>query len=209
MSDDGSERSGGAQSKVTRVIEKYDLEAAPEELANRWSADSDERMSLRELSTHLNERVLGAAMRDAGMNPLDGEIENTYRLLTDDEVSSGVRTQTRKRLEHEGVDVEGLEHDFVSHQAVHTYLTEFREVTRPSNDRSTESRRDSARQTVQRLESRMVAVTENTLDGLEATDSIDPGEYDVIVDTRVVCRECGDVKTVDGLLDEGGCSCNS
>ena len=41
-------------------------------------------------------------MEDAGMAPLDGEVENTYRLLTDSNVNTGAHTQARRRLEHAG-----------------------------------------------------------------------------------------------------------
>lgn len=208
MSDeDAPEQSNGRRSKVARVIDKYELEGMDDELATLWTDDETERRSLRELATYFSETVLGATMREAEMNPLDGEIENTYRLLTDDEVSRGVETQTRKQLEREGIDVDQLKRDFVSHQAIHTYLTKHRDIRPPSNDRSDESRRDSARDTVQRLQSRSVAVTKNTLDRLAAADSLNLGEYDVFVETQVLCRECGTVSTVGELLDNGACDC--
>ncbi|MFC4551119.1 MULTISPECIES: rod-determining factor RdfA [Halorussus] len=209
MSDDASERSSGRRSKVARVIDEYGLEGMDDELAALWTGDGAERRSLRELAVYFNENVLETAMRDAGMNPLDGEVENTYRLLTDDEVSSGVRTQTRKQLEREDIDVDRLKRDFVSHQAIHTYLTKHRDTRPPSNEQSDESRRESARDTVQRLQSRTVAVTENTLDRLAATDTLDLGDYDVLVETQVLCRECGTVSTVGELLEAGGCDCRT
>ena len=39
------------------------------------------------------------AMREAGLSPLDGEPENLLRLLTDDDVSSGMQTQARQTLD--------------------------------------------------------------------------------------------------------------
>ena len=208
MAEDGSGRSTGRRSKVARVIDEYDLRGLDEELVERWTDDA-ERRSLRELATYFNETVLDAAMRDAGMNPLDGEVENAHRLLTDDEVSRGVKTQTRRQLEREGVDVDDLERDFVSHQAVHTYLTKHRDVRPPSSERTTADRVESAHETVRRLQSRSVAVTENTLEQLAVTDSLELEAFDVLVETQVLCRDCGSVTTVDELLDEGGCECHS
>jgi hypothetical protein len=204
-----SKRSTERRSKVARVIGEYGLEGMDDELAVLWTGDETERRSLRQLATYFNKDVLGAAMREAGMNPLDGEVENTYRLLTDDDVTQGVQTETRKQLEREGIDVDQLKNDFVSHQAVHTYLTKHRDIRPPSNDSSDESRRDSARNTVQRLQSRTVAVTENMLDRLATTDSLELGEFDVLVETQVLCRECKTVSTVGELLDNGGCDCRS
>jgi hypothetical protein len=204
-----SEQSTERRSKVARVIGEYDLEGMGDELAALWTADETERQSLRQLATYFNKDVLDAAMKEAGMNPLDGAAKNTYRLLTDDDVSRGVQTQTRKQLEREGIDVNQLKRDFVSHQAVHTYLTKHRDIRPPSNDSSDESRRDSARNTVQRLQSRMVAVTENMLNRLTTTDSLDLGEYDVLIEPQVLCRECKTVSTVSELLDNGGCDCRS
>ena len=163
MAEDGSGRSTGRRSKVARVIAEYDLRGLDEELIERWSDDA-ERRSLRELATYFNETVFDAAMRDAGMNPLDGEVENVYQLLTDDEVSRGVQTQTRRQLEREDIDVDDLKRDFISHQAVHTYLTKHRDVRSPSSERTTKDRIVSAHETVRRLQSRTVAVTENTLE---------------------------------------------
>jgi hypothetical protein len=68
-------------------------------------------------------------MSEAGLNPLDGEAANTYRLLTSDDVTSGERTKVERHLNRAGIDVEQLRSDLVSHQAVHTYLTKHRGVS--------------------------------------------------------------------------------
>lgn len=210
MSDeDATERSNGRASKVDRVIDEYGLTGMDDDLAALWTGDGRERQSLRQLATHFNQNILEAAMKEAGMNPLDGEIENIYRLLTDDTVSRGVQTQTQNQLEREGIDVDQLERDFVSHQAIHTYLTKHRNIRPPSNDHSDESRRDVARDTIHRLQNRTVGVTESTLDQLVTTDSLDLGEYNVLVETKVLCRECGTVSTVDELFENGGCDCRA
>jgi len=53
----------------------------------------------------------------------EGEVENTYRLLTDDDVSSGTWVQTRNTLQRDGIPVKQVEFNFVPHQIVYNHLT--------------------------------------------------------------------------------------
>ena len=192
--------------KVRRVIDAYSLEGVGEELAARWTGDGYERESLRSLADRFNKRVLAASMESAGLSPLDGEVDNTYRLLTDDDVSAGMRTQARRRLEREGVDPEPLTDDFVSHQAIHTYLTTDREVD-PPGEPSTADRLDDDRETIQRLQGRLEAVSEDTIDRLDSADGLSIGAFSVLVDVQVVCEDCGGQYEIGELLAAGGCQC--
>lgn len=192
--------------KVGRVAEEYGLADVGDELAEWWSRDEDSK-SLRELADHFNRRVLRAVMEDAGMSPLDGEVDNTYRLLTEQDVSSGVRTEIRKKLERNGIDVDELEADFVTYQAVRTYLREGRGV---EHERGTDAQRvENVRQNVLQLQNRTVTVTEEKLTQLDRTDRIDLGEFRVLLDVRVFCEDCGTQSGVDELLDQGGCECSA
>lgn len=100
--------------KIDRMAADYDLSGEAERLGEYWTRD-DERYSLRELAVHFNYRLLRAAMERAGLNPLDGEVENTYHLLTDEEVSQGMSTQAHNRLQKHDIDVDQLQSDFVSY----------------------------------------------------------------------------------------------
>jgi len=193
--------------KVRRVIDHYELSELGDELAARWVGDGYDRESLRSLADRFNRRVLAAGMEAAGLTPLDGEVDNTYRLLTDDEVSAGMRTQVERRLERDGVDIERLQTDFVSHQAVHTYLTDDREIDPPGDNESAADRLERDRETIQRLQSRLEAVTENTLDRSAATDRLAVGEFSVLVDVQVVCSDCGRTYEIAELIEAGGCDC--
>lgn len=62
-------------------------------------------------------------MEAEGAQLLDGEVENTYRLPTDEDVSEADRTRARRCLEPDWVDVESVVHNFVSFQAIRTFLT--------------------------------------------------------------------------------------
>jgi hypothetical protein len=200
-SEDGGRRP--SNTKVGRVIDEYGLEGMGKRLETEWTADGDESRSLRELADVFNRAVLTAAMEDAGMRALDGEVDNLYRLLSDDDVSAGARTEAESRLERGGVDVDGLRSDFVSHQAIHTYLTKYREVEyerdRPDPERSMTKLR--------RLQNRTRAVSEDTLDRLRGVDAIALDEYDVFVGVQVLCYECGRQTGIDDLLEAGGCEC--
>jgi len=205
MTEDAS-GGGRTSSKVARLIEEYDLgDTFGDELERRWTADGDERESLRDLADRFNRRLLEAALLSAGASTVDGEIDNLYRLLTADDVSSGMRTEARARLEREGVDVDGLESDFVTYQAIRSYLTEYRdaEYERPSDSEQIESVVD----TIQRLRSRLRSITEGSLERLRSTDRLALGTFRLFVDVDVLCEDCGAQYGVVELLERGGCDC--
>jgi hypothetical protein len=203
--DAGDDRPPATRSKVGRVIREYGLDGFGEELERRWLGDGYERESLRDLADVFNHRVLRRAMLDAGMDPLEGEVENTYDLLTGDDVSQGMRTQAINRLERSGLEVESLRSDFVSHQAIHTYLRKYRGAEQADEERGDRVERTVS--TVRRLESRTVAVVENSLETLRNADTVAIGSFDVLVDVRVFCSDCGRQYDVVDLLERGGCDC--
>jgi len=115
-----------------------------------------------------------------------------------------VRTQQRNRLERAGVDVEELETEFVTHQAVYTYLTEALDVSKENED---DTPLQTHEQRVQRLRNRTVAVTENSLSVLENEGHLSLGPTEVVVDISVYCRSCDRQYEFSDLLQEGGCTC--
>jgi hypothetical protein len=192
-------------SKVGRVIEEYNLDGQGAWLEAHWTGDGVERRSLRDLADAFNERVLGAAMRDAGMDSLETDVERAYRLLTDDDASSGARVELRNELEWNGVDVERVESDFVSHQAIHTYLRRVRDAQREEPDVDP---REKELETIQRLQGRTRVVTTDSLERLAKQGELTLDEFDVLVDVRVVCDRCGSQYQVADLLAQGGCDCH-
>lgn len=197
----------GRRSKVQRVIDEYELNGFGDELERAWTApDPDERESLRDLAMRFNEQVLEAALRDAGDTVLEGEIENMYHLLTDESVSSGVRKRAERRLKRQGIDVDTIRSDFVSYQAIRTYLKEYRGAEQGTAD---VDRRQKTVETVQRLRSRLVTVAEDRLQSLQSAGEVSPGEFRVILDLRVVCQDCGTRQSFTDLIEEGGCECAS
>lgn len=206
--DETGERATGPNSKVARVIRDYALVGLGEELEEYWSDDVDERRSLRELAEYVNHELLRSVMERANISPLDGEVENTYRLLTADDVSSGMRTQAEASLEQEGVDLDRLRTDFVSHQAVHTYLTNYRDAEAPDTS-SDEDQISSSASTIERLKNRLAAVTEKNLRTLRKTDRISLGNFTLFVDVGVFCNDCQTRYDVVELLSAGSCDCTS
>ncbi|THE64112.1 hypothetical protein D8Y22_14460 [Salinadaptatus halalkaliphilus] len=197
--------SSSCNCKVGRIGGRYDLTDLDDELVRYWTDETDDRYSTRALATHVNQRVLEAALDDAGLQYKDGEIENLHRLLTDDDVSSGTRVQTRKELERDDVPVEDVVSDFVSHQTVYNHLTDCleAELSSPSDEERLERSRDK----LGALRNRTSAVTEDTIAQLERNDVLEIGEFDVLVTVSVNCKECKQQYTVRDLLEQGGCDC--
>lgn len=208
-SDDKESDKSHTTSKVGRVLVEYDLDGLGETMEARWTGNSEERYSLRELADWLNKHLLEVAMTRAGRQPIDGEVDNVYRLLTGDDVSSGVRTQARNDLKRDSVSIDKLERDFVSHQAVHTYLTKYRGARHSTPTTDDNDRIESVTQAIQRLSHRTLRVTEDNLSTLENTDRLQIGEFDVLVDVTVTCQDCGTRYSVVELLERGHCDCMS
>lgn len=203
MTDDSS---GRRRTKVERVIDEYDLEGWGDRLEAEWIGDGTERTSLRDLATEFNQAVLRAAMQNAGASVLDTDIESLYRTLTDDDISRSDTVRKRRELERSGVDIDDVRSDFVTHQTIYTYLTNVRDATLPEED--TEDRIERKKETVQRLAGRTQVVTESTLEELGNAAEISDRDYEVFVDVRAICGNCGADYLIAELLDQGGCDCD-
>lgn len=202
--DDGNRDTKMRQTKVARVIDEYGLEDLGDELEARWTATGDDHWSLRDLATHVNEELIRERLQKAGTNPSPTDIENALRILTSDETGAAEQTQLRRRLQQAGVDVDDLEGDLVTYQAVRSYLQGSRgaEYERKAGDRVA-----AVTETIQKLRGRLVSVTESKLEGLRNSSRLTLGEFRVIVDLYVLCTECNTQQDVSTLLRTGGCDC--
>ncbi|MFC6993422.1 rod-determining factor RdfA [Haladaptatus sp. GCM10025707] len=199
-------RSSGRRSKVERQLETYDLTHLAGELERSWNGTGGtQQRSLRELATYFNTAMLESAMTEAGMQTLEGDVETAYRLLTDEEASSGDRLRLRRRLQRDGVDVDQLERDFVSYQAIRTFLTKYRGVEYESDD---ENRLERTNQSLQKLRGRTETVTQSKLSQLATSEDLTLGEFRVMVSVRVFCEDCGGQFELGELLGRGGCDCS-
>ena len=196
-------------SKVARLIEEWDLDGVGEQLEAYWLGTGEEQYSLRQLANWFNQRLLAAAHDRVDESYLEGEIENTYELLTDDDVSSGTRAEVETRLEQRGIDVAELRQSFVSHQSIYTYLTKYREVSQPEDDTSDATQIEKTQDAIQRLVSRTKAVVRNNLESLHNTGRISIGSFTVFVDVQVFCQDCNTQYSPEELLSNGGCECET
>lgn len=190
-------------SKVARLIEAHDLDGLGDELEARWTAEGDDRMSLRDLADYFNERVLEQTLRDADADVLDADA--IYDRLSSDDVSSGVRAETRNRLERDGVDVERLERQFVTYQAIRSYLKEYRGAE--YEGQSDREKIEKDRRSIRRLMTRAESVTEERIENLRDSGRFDLDQFEVFLDAQILCENCGTQHTVSELFEQRGCGC--
>lgn len=194
-------------SKVARLIDEYDLDGLGDELESRWTAENTERMSLRELADLFNKRLLEEVLLGAGMSTLETDVERVYHRLSDQDVSPGVRTETRNRLEQNGVDVEKLEKEFVSYQAIRSYLQEWRKAT--YNHISDEKKIDNDLESIQRLMNRTESVARDRIENLSNTGRIGGNDFDIFLNMKVLCQHCENQYNIAVFLKQGGCECDN
>lgn len=202
---DTSSEEKPTRSKVGRLLRRYDFEEFGDTLERAWMGEETDRKSLRELAEMFNQRLIKNALREAGQNPLPGEVETIYEGLHDDEVSSGLRQQIRGRLNSYGIDPDSLEGDLVSYQAIRTYLMEVRGV---EYSRERKDPLSSSVSKIQSLRGRLQTVTEEQVDGLSGQDEISIGKFRTHVRVQIYCEDCGRQYDVDELLRRGGCHCD-
>ncbi|WP_255152086.1 rod-determining factor RdfA [Halorarius halobius] len=204
---DGAE-SVDCSCKVDRIAGKYGLEGIHRELEDRWVRPEDPD-SLRELATEFNERVLRSAMLEAGMNPIDGETTNLYRLLTEESVSRSDRIRAVNRLEREGVDIEAVDDDFVSHQTIYRHLRQCLQAERGSATERSDMRHriEMSDDRIQSLRNRTSAVAEDTVERLRDKGALDVDEFHVYVGVTFTCMDCGSTYEASDFLENRGCDC--
>nr|WP_217350898.1 rod-determining factor RdfA [Salinadaptatus halalkaliphilus] len=186
------------------MIDQYDLDDIGAEIEAAWTSDDEHRRSLRDLADDFNQELLRQKLRDAGIQTLDGEVENFYRLLTDDETSTADRTRIRRRLERDDIDVGTLESEFVSYQAIRTYLQNHRGA---SYDPAETDPIDQLQTAVDRLQRKLVTVTDDRLERVDDNTALTIENPSVIADVRIACANCGRQFSVDELTAETQCDC--
>lgn len=201
-----SSEGGVGRTKVDRVIGRYGLEELGDELERRWLGSGNTKQnSTRELAHYFNKAVLRAVIKESETFTLSGDVEEVYRTLTEDE--SADATLVKSRLEGSGIDVETVMNDFISHQTVYRYLKDHRGVERPKQ--STAEKVEKAIGTIQRLQGRTIAVTEQKIQTFESSGLLSGGEFTVLNDIQIICEACGRSHDVTSFFEQGGCECNN
>ncbi|MBX0297694.1 rod-determining factor RdfA [Haloarcula nitratireducens] len=199
------QRNSQRSSKVDRVISKYGLSGFGIELENRWLGNDREQQSLRTLADVLNRRILKSAMIDSGMLAKQDRVDQLYTALTDDSTTEGTRLEALNELNREGIDTDAIQDDFVSHQAIHTYLREDRGIERRDSDTDQVAK---TRETIERLQGRLQAVAEKGIKNLISTGRLVLGSFDVIITIQVVCTDCNQQYGISELFERGHCNCD-
>lgn len=196
--------SGGVNTKVARVIEAYDLDGMGANLEAAWTGKAGTRTSLRDLANEFNEAVLEAALREASISVVSVDVSSTYNALQSESGSEANRA--RRRLERQEIDIDELTKDFVTHQAIHTYLTQEREASLPAADGDLA---DKKLETIEKLQGRLSVVVESALSSLTNAGELDRDDYDILVDIRAICPSCGTDMPVAELIRHGSCTTDS
>jgi S-adenosylmethionine:diacylglycerol 3-amino-3-carboxypropyl transferase len=199
-----TDKNNSRGTKVARLIDEYNLSGMGAELEAAWTGVSGERTSLRDLAEEFNQRLLEVALRQANTSPHDVEIAGMYDTLQ--EGSGSQKTRVQRRLERKGVDAQKLSNDFVTHQAVHTYLRKDREANLPENNQDVVEQKI---ETIEKLQGRVAVVTETAIQSLESCDELDHRDYEILVDTQAICSKCGSNNSVSELFRQGGCGCTN
>lgn len=193
----------GPRSKVARLIDEHGMEGMGEYLESAWTGEDGTRTSLRDLADEFNTSLLAAIIQEAGESMTEYDVETTYHVLTDDEVSNADTLRKERELERAGVSVDDLRESFVTHQAIHTYLTQYREAE--LEDAAIDPQEKV--ETLERLEGRTAAVAESTLSSLVDVDEVTERDYELFVEVRTVCEDCGSDYSLIDLITQGGCDC--
>jgi len=196
--------------KVGRGIERYGLDGLDAELVRR-RRESD--ASLRELADYTNRRILAAALDAASVDlsdtlygAVDDEdaVEVLYDTLADDETPTERVARVRTRLVQNGVDVEAVQSDWVTHTTVRSHLRECLEV---DTSREASITPDDGRDTIEWARNRCANVVGETLERLRRADLISTGPLDTSVTIQVTCTDCGATYRPGRLLSERACDC--
>lgn len=189
--------------KVDHVGQKHDLQHLDDRIRRRRE---NEDYSLRDLETYINARVLRAAMEQVDMDVLDGQAEDYYRRLADEDEGSLKRKEVRRHLKTAGVDVDDTADDFVCYQTVRKHLNECLDI---STSEEYEPNLRESRNRIGALRTRVKSVVHSIVERLRKYDVLDIGEPDVMVTVKVRCSECSRIYSLVELFDSRGCGCKT
>lgn len=185
--------------KVGRVGIDYGLD----DLDERLVREHDGGESLRSLAGFLNRELFASAVRSASVDTVE-DPRSLYGSFVD-EGDTGRRTELRARLERAGVDVEALDRDFVSHQAIKRHLDG---CLGEDTGREGSITPESAFGVIDWTRSRTAAVVAEKLDRLRDAGHVAIGRTDVSVVVRVTCEDCGRTAHLRDVITGGGCGCS-
>lgn len=207
-----SESTDTCSCKVGRSIEHYGLGELDAELVRR-RRESD--ASLRDLADYTNRRILEAALDAAAVDLSDalygavdddGAVGVLYDVLAADDTPTERVARVRTRLTQQGVDVDRVQSDWVTHTTMRTHLNECLEV---DTSREAAITVEDGRDTIEWARNRCANVIEGTLERLRNAGLLTTGPLELSVTIQVTCTDCGSSFRPDQLLAECACDCPS
>jgi hypothetical protein len=189
--------------KIDYVSQKRDLQQLDDRIRRRRE---NEDYSLRDLATSVNARVRRPAMKQAGMTVLDGQAEDFYHRLADEDEGPTRRREARRHLNDASVDVDDVMDDFVCYQTVRKHLNECLGVS-TSEDYEPDLR--TSRNRIGALIARVENVVHTIVERLRSHGELSIAESDVTVSVKIRCTKCDRVYSARSLFDGDGCECNS
>lgn len=196
-------RDDGCGCKVERIASEYELEDVDSWLTAEWQ----DEVSVRQLATELNKDIIEVELSTANVSQVKWSRERVHKALRTDELSNAEEIEVQNELDRDGIDVERLSSDLVSHQTVYRHLTQCLGVSK-SKRTDPEKRREQAKDTVFALQRRTESVTETTVETLQSAGVTHLGDVEVLTDIRVVCNDCDHVMGFETAIDEG-CHCDT
>ena len=207
MTDADTEPAQVCSCKVGSVAATYSLGDVHDELARKWG--TEDGPSVRELTDTFNKRVLAVAFREAGTLPIDGEVDNIYRVLTADSTDAASRMRARDRLQQVGIEIDEVEDALVSHQTLYRHLVNCLDTSYEAAEKTAEERVGEWRTRLLALQNRTTDITTQGIEQLSAADAVDIGSFTVTTEVTVSCENCGRFYTVEEFLDAGECDCGT
>ncbi|WP_276256551.1 rod-determining factor RdfA [Halomontanus rarus] len=206
---EGSLEESNCSCKIGRVLRAYSLEGFNTELETRWTADGEEHLSLRELETHLNKNIFREELNSKNISFLDKELEIWYSILTGEDPDNTTQIPIKRRLERQGVDVDQVVNDFVSYQTINRHLKKCLEVEQKARDETDVQYIRRRVQQIYALENKLQTIIYDSLTQLDETGRISLNDFDVILDSNVICSNCGAHHTISDIVVNQGCKCDS
>lgn len=93
--------------------------------------------------------------------------------------------------------------DFVTQQAVYTYLTESLGVSKDRESSAVFVEKYDQR--INRLRSHTEAVTADFLDALKSAGELTLRDYDIVIVIQAYCHGCGSQYAISSLLEDDDC----
>lgn len=114
------------------------------------------------------------------------------------------RTRARRLIEREDIDVDGLMGDFVTYQAIRSYLKNHRGAEY-TPDKTDPLERELTN--ISQLQGRIDTVAEGKLEQLRAADNLTLGDFRTMITVQLYCEDCNTQFDVEELLDQGRWDC--